>query len=907
MANHYLDDDSGYGYSLIDKNGIPNTRRYIASLDYSLDQIKLNEVYQKVYRRRDMFFKHRHKRYSSTAMVVTFKYSVNEFNRKGKDRYIKFGYDDKKLRFDDAAAVVDGQLVGIILNQEISHPLSQEVLGKYFGVKDGKYILKKNPKVLMTTANLRHDLYNNGFCCGGIHYRRWKRSSGSSRVGKCLFIDDNLFPAMHKWDMCGIDIQENQEVDLAALESYISLTTSSIIDTLPLDPQHILVIDDFESVFKDDVISVEEKDGRLTAENKTCEITNSIWDGQGLIDIFAMGAYQDKGMVLLRNSFFKCCCFNTNLQQWFHDNGITDISQLNGTTNATRIEDIKLVTTPSSIKYLKFGTLQQWRDNASPVFGVVKHDKKTHFFDGRMVQTHYQLLNTLQMTQAEVETFLQPTLDYLTALKTEPAVVRNHIAYPIEDVYEPDITPVQSKNDVIYKMLGVNDRFAETKLYDDFVKDIVRSQLKSIRLGHILVSGNYSTLFGNPFEMLLATIGRFTGVSTLPVGAVHSTRFQYGCTLCGSRSPHITMSNVWLPLNVEAPDIDTYFNLTQEILCINSIGENVLQRLSGCDFDSDSVLLTDNPHIINAALKNYNRFPIAACNVSAQKIKRRYCAEQQADLDIKTANNLIGNIINLSQELNTRIWDMLHSGATVSDVMPIYCDVCKLNAAQGIEIDKAKKEYIVNNSIELSLLSDKYSITDDANRKIKPAFFAAKDKGKGYYNTTKKNYAKHHTTMDYLQTVVNSWVYVTGRYLGKKTYIPLAKVIDMGQYRPSRVSQEKILAAIAAIEESISDENAIYDTDMEQSEKFKAAASRRQECIETIGNMTFGASTMIALLLQLEEEQYKKVKRRAFSILFGYPNSSFYHVIDASSTPIKTAVEADDGDVTLYGFRYKIA
>lgn len=619
--------------------------------------------------------------------MVTFKYSVNEFNRKGTDKYIKFGWDDRKLKFNDAAAVVNGELVGIVLNQEVSHPLPTDILNPYFEYKDGKYRVKKNPKKIKSTAQLRKELYQNGFQCGGVHYCRWKRSAGSARVGKVLFIDSNLYPAMHRWEMCGLNIEQDQEVDLAALESYISLTTSSIIDTLELDPQNILVIDDYESIFKDNVVSVEEHSGMLTAEQKECEIRNSIWDGQGLIDVSVMCDYQDKGMILLRNQFFKCCCFNTNLQKWFEDNNITDVSQLNGHTNAQRIEDIKLITTPSAIKYLKFGTLQEWRDHIPHTFGVVKHDKKTHFFDGRMVQTHYQLLNTLQMTPNEVSDLLEQTLSYLTMLKTDPAAVRYHIRYPIDETFELDITPAQSKNDIIYKMLGINDRFAETKLYNDFVKDLVRSQIKSLRLGHVLVNGNYSTLLGNPMEMLLSSIGRFNGETTLPVGTVHSIRFDYNKTICGSRSPHITMSNVWLPLNIRHDVIDKYFNLTPEILCINSIGENTLQRLAGCDFDSDSILITDNQHIINAAQKNYNRFPIAASNVPAQKINRKYCSEQQADLDIKTSNNLIGDIINLSQELNTMIWDKLNNGASVADVMPIYLDVCKLNAAQGIEIN----------------------------------------------------------------------------------------------------------------------------------------------------------------------------------------------------------------------------
>ena len=119
-------------------------------------------------------------------------------------------------------------------------------------------------------------------------------------------------------------------------------------------------------------------------------------------------------MILLRNRFFKSACFNTNIQKFFADRGITDVSQLSGFTLAQDISDIKVITTPSSIKYVKFGTLEQWLRllDEDGNFGVVKHEKPTHFFDGRMVQIHYQLLNTLQLSQDDVDQLAKPSLDY---------------------------------------------------------------------------------------------------------------------------------------------------------------------------------------------------------------------------------------------------------------------------------------------------------------------------------------------------------------------------------------------------------------------------------------------------------------------------------------------------------------
>lgn len=68
----------------MDKDGKVNYRRYANTLDYSLDQIKLREVYEKVYRRTNFSFYGRKKEYTSRVINVTFKYSVAEFNKAGR-------------------------------------------------------------------------------------------------------------------------------------------------------------------------------------------------------------------------------------------------------------------------------------------------------------------------------------------------------------------------------------------------------------------------------------------------------------------------------------------------------------------------------------------------------------------------------------------------------------------------------------------------------------------------------------------------------------------------------------------------------------------------------------------------------------------------------------------------------
>lgn len=612
LSNHAIELKPG-GYSLYKKDSSINLAKFKNTLDYSLDSEKLREVYLKVYRNKKFSWFPTDYEHTVRVINVTFLYTVKEFNkisvriddpddkkkrkkqpkskkeklkaaRNKKDIsiYVRNGYTMDYADLQDGVLIRNGTLIAIQTGISIPEEkrVSDELLDGIFQYKDGKYALKRNPTIA-SVADIRKDLYENGFDCDGVHYVRYKRSSGSSRVGKCLFIDEALYARMHKWEMTGIKLKEGDPVDLAALEAYIALTLSSIIDIITIDPKSILVVDDYESVFNDTVVATREKNGWLHTEEENVQIKNSIWDGQSLIDPSVMGIYSQYGMVLLRTNFFKSCCFNTNIQEFFKDNDITSIDQLNGFTLAENIEDIKLITTPSSIKYVKFGTLKQWLTHIDGRFGVVKHEKKTHFFSGRKVQTHYQLLNTLQMTQEEIDTFLKPSLNYMDALKTDPAAVRYHLHYPENHEYSD--RNIQSKNDIVFQLLGLNEKFSHTKWYRDFVTDMIKAYKNNIRKGHVLVNGNYSTLLGNPYEMLLHSIGKFNGESFLGVGNIHSTRFAYGKKLLGSRSPHVAVGNILLTNNVDSPILDRYFNLTPEIVCINSIGENILQRLSGAD------------------------------------------------------------------------------------------------------------------------------------------------------------------------------------------------------------------------------------------------------------------------------------------------------------------------------------
>ena len=131
ISNNYKDSNLN-GYNLKNKNGDYNLSKFINTLDFSLDLIKLREIYEKVYRRRDFSFFKNHKEFTQRVINVTFKYSNKEFNKLKTDTYIKFGYMVSDEDFSDCVCIRDGELVGIRINETVNSPISNELLGKYF-------------------------------------------------------------------------------------------------------------------------------------------------------------------------------------------------------------------------------------------------------------------------------------------------------------------------------------------------------------------------------------------------------------------------------------------------------------------------------------------------------------------------------------------------------------------------------------------------------------------------------------------------------------------------------------------------------------------------------------------------------------------------------------------------------
>ncbi len=758
------------------------------------------------------------------------------------------------------------------------------------------YVFKPEGGKPVNLKALREHFYANGFCVNGVRYVRYKRSAGSSREGKCLFIDERLFRAMNKWSDCGLKASK----DLASWESYKALSLSSVKGTIDIPLEGILFVPDLKSTFTEEVVSVEIKDGSLCAEQKNAQIANDIWDGESLLDesLFA-GNYADKHMLLLRNKFFKSCAFRTKLQKWFADKHITlsDLKVRGFVTLADDIAQIVMVTTPDSLKYLKFAgglsekNIKQWAAHTDGTFGVVKWDQPTRFFHGKMVQSSYQLLNTLPLTEEEVRTLLQPSIDYIALLRKDTDFMRYHFtdAFAREkDGEEEQQDGLAERADVIFTLLHNYPYFDETALYANFRSDVVRSLKERLKCGHILLNGTNATLFGNGPELLKYLAGEEM-IPELKPGQVRSERFADGAKLLCARSPHITMGNLYCVENTLGGGVWSYFDLGENIVCVNAIGENLQQRLNGCDYDSDTMLITDDALLVSAAERYNGTFKVPVCNIQAEVKTEQTLAE----LDHDTSVNKIGEIVNLSQKLNSILWDEIYKGADEENILAIYSDICKLAVLSGLEIDKAKHTFEnIRVSKELTALRKKYA-------RPSPQFFTEIDERKT------KQYAFYHTAMDYLYAQVKKLHFRKGREQ-YEVYRPISSNLSYNISSGNATEYRHKDKIVQIIGESKAAVNRLYQMirtadEQEREVLYAQIADIKAERDKQVSKWLTNENVLILVLRRYEKNS--AADWRIYAALINHPIFSelLWELYNGTALQV---VEDESGEYTLYGRKF---
>lgn len=585
------------------------------------------------------------------------------------------------------------------------------------------------------TINELKDIIYPGFILDGEKYVQFMRTPGKARTSAILFIKEDLLRDFLLWARMDIDFENVVgRVDVAGLKAAESLIFSEIKDVIAIKSNEILLIPDVKVPFKipKGKASITEmgQDGMaVTYDNKEeIERENDIFDGQSLLvpEYFNGG----KSMNLLRNRFFKTAAFRFDIQKWFKDNGIINVSQLNGYTLADKVEDIKLITTPNSLKFMKqkkyitfgkevididYSTYVYWlkhieEDNG--IFGVVKNEYASGFIKGY----NYQVDNALDLNKDEIRELLRYEFGRIQKAKDDNDYFLNEFLERKEEKTECNENYKKQKFDnCVYELYKLNPDIQYTKFFRDYKNNMLGTDYKKLlKQGkYKLKDTDYCVVCSNPFEMMQHACG----VKVEGWRRVHHGREAYcrhypdGQDLIATRSPHIYSGNVICLHNTYHKWIDEYMDVSENIIIINSIESDIMDRANGMDFDSDTLLLSSNSILVEKAKFCEENFPTPICRIVPTEKERYYCMEDFIDCDKIIADAKIGEIVDLSQLLQSYYHDVLRNNKIDNEkkqmiLLYLRNEISKLASLSGCEIDRAKREFPVDTDKELNKIRD---------------------------------------------------------------------------------------------------------------------------------------------------------------------------------------------------------
>lgn len=580
-----------------------------------------------------------------------------------------------------------------------------------------------------------------------IHYRMLYRNSSKAKLGQVMFLNEKLYDAAYDWLTMGLgEKMPVENAKIVELSAYVPLTTSTILDTLFIPAEDILILKDQDSFFTTmaNVVKAEDYEGfercvdeaatekarqraldkgnldlqgnpvynkvfqKVPSLKKKCvvaceqtDVKNTMWDGMGLMEASCLPEWVN-GMALLRNHFFKACAFKCSIQKfmqdWCRDNGLDyntwRIQDMFGQWHYAK--DIKLITTHNAVKWIKFMDLMgntpeeaylYWcrRVNADgSCFGIVKTDHESKL--GDVQQMSYQMLNTLPCTKDDVKEIAAYSVSYVELLKSDDQEFEKFLRKNANEV---------NHYEMMADLYRKNPAFADSKWYRYEKRQIIRTYVNKLRSGKIMVNGDNLTICSNPYALLLyAAGGDWKKDPTLlhEDGTIqcYTSRFGDGEFLCAFRSPHNSPNNICYLHNHYSPEMEAYFPFSSNIIVVNCIGTDIQDRGNGLDHDSDFFFVTNHPTFVKYAGICYEKFPTIVNRLKESGVTYRKTPLEYARMDNKFALSRrgIGESSNLAQLALTYYW--------TSPSRELYDNFVILSVLAQVIIDGCKREYEVD-------------------------------------------------------------------------------------------------------------------------------------------------------------------------------------------------------------------
>ncbi|WGT37143.1 hypothetical protein QH639_14945 [Lysinibacillus sp. 1 U-2021] len=941
--------------------------KYNGMIPYSLQTIKLDNV--KGFNKKQLIME------GTKKEPVNWKYLSNSLINLKFDNKVKSGAEIlPKLKISLNKKKIKNYLVKATDDENKIKKLEESIenLEKYIERIESEIKEKKWEE--KSKGILRSYLYKNGFTVttekknkrtGEVKkskttYVLFQRSSSKSRKGECLFINKDLLEPMQKWSRMGLTFKENAPTDIVSLRAYESLIGSGLESTVHIDVDNILLVDDVKSIFERKVKVVEtEKNGKLEVNYRNKKIENDIWDGESLLDHDTFFEGKDYSFILLRQHMFKSAGFSFKIQKFLRDKakelGIDFdtwiIRDMYG--NPILASNVKMITTPNSCKFLKFAYLktvdkfytdykelsdkkkfkaekamyEHWKKAVrkdGQIFGVCKHEKESsHSFleedKDSVNRLSYQILNTLIATKEDIKVLALDELNYIEQLKNNIDVFIDYIDKTSND---------NNSNQLYINLYKINNETQYTKMFKKFRATQVNSYIKKLKSGSIKIKdADYTVMCSNPIELAYHALGLLDKEALKPItlkgDEVYTTLFPFCDDVVGHRNPHTSPSNLYMAKNTYNKMISDYMPITKNVVVVNAI-ETLLQEItSGSDFDSDSLLLSNNKKLIELGEVAKEKYMTVVSGIKPKQANDySYSPESMAEADekISVSGRLIGEVANLGQYAVSihNFYRNLNYKNIAKEILTEIDKVCSLSTCV---IDMAKRSFYLNIQSEITgirnklnkytmdiIIVSKYKVNKKAKHKlvdkvkiikvecksfkhekftiIKPNFFryveAEKIEEERRFKKEKKVkviYENYLTPMDFLQEVLSEI-----KYANRSKTIDMKKLLNPNIKRSD--SNRHQIPVLYKLGESISKKfDDINAEKLEMEDRMDRAIEIACNARKELSKMKISSETILTLIEDMYSDTNKSKRKdkveknvRLINLLFETHHDNFVNV-----------------------------
>lgn len=214
------------------------------------------------------------------------------------------------------------------------------------------------------------------------------------------------------------------------------------------------------------------------------------------------------------------------------------------------------------------------------LWGCVKTDHPSKLsYQGDVQQLSYQMVNTLPCTEEEIGRIAKRSIDYVELLKRDNDEFEKYL--------RKNATAV-NHYEMLADLYKWNPEFANSRMWKVDKSKIISQYVFRLRKGKIVAPGDNLTVCGNPYALLLHTVGEdWRNDPTLQKEdgtiQVYAPRFADGEYLCGIRSPHNSSNNIGYFRNRKHPLMEKYFKFSRNIMAVNCIETDIQARMNGED------------------------------------------------------------------------------------------------------------------------------------------------------------------------------------------------------------------------------------------------------------------------------------------------------------------------------------